>query len=343
MTQSPSTSPSPTAEPMQSGSPSDVNVPLSSETEQTEAHTTTIAPKRRNRGSAFLWLFRLLLLGAGGSVAVVAGMAIAQFYPAQTQEMPFVERLLHSSDTVLRQLERLPQIWQGKPDAPAAVPSASPVESAASPSSTTDAASLPLTSADRVKLENELKQLQQELDQIGDRATALENRLGTPNRSSDIAQRLQTIQQQLNPGTATRPIAAPTNSPAAAIPPATSTVTQDDRLMVTLPSDTLFETDQTTLKPGTEAILNSIVNDLKQYSGATIRVTAHLDQQGTEAADRERSFQQAKAIEQYLGGQLKDGYHWLVEGYGHSRPVAANDTTVNRQRNRRIEIIIEPK
>jgi peptidoglycan-associated lipoprotein len=298
-----------------------------------------IAPKSRHRWSALVWLFRLLVLGAGGSIAVFAGMAIAHFYPAQVQETPFFERLLHSSDTVMRQIERLPQIWQGKTRTPN--PPIAPGSSAASPAA--DAAALPLTAADRQKLQAELTKLQQELDQINNRATAIENRLGTPNRSSEITERLRAIEQQLNPG-ATSPGTATRSNSAIAVPPAASrTVGQDDRLMVTLPSDALFESDQTTLKPGTEAILNSIVSDLKQYPGATIRVTAHLDTQSTEAADRARSFQQAKAIEQYLGGQLKEGYHWLVEGYGHSRPISANDTPINRQRNRRIEIIIEPK
>lgn len=331
MTQSPSTSPAHPAEPIE---PAPQVEPL-------DPSAAPIAAKPRSRWSAFVWLFRLLVLGAGGSAAVLTGMAIAQLYPAQTQDMPFVERLLQSSETLLRQVERLPQIWQGK-DAPSPPPIAAD-NSSVSSSSPTDVSEMPLTPADRQKLQAELAQLQQELDQISDRATAIENRLGTPNRSSEITERLQAIQQQLDPN-APRPTAPASSNAATAVPPAAmSTVTQDDRLMVTLPSDALFEADQTTLKPGTDAILNSIVSDLKQYPGATIRVTAHLDIQGSEAIDRERSFQQAKAIEQYLGGQLKEGYHWLVEGYGHSRPISANDTPINRQRNRRIEIIIEPK
>ena len=343
MTQSPSTSPSNTAEPVQSSS-TGVNEPIPPQAAPLDPPAKTVVAKPRRRGSALVWLFRLMLLGTGGSFAVIAGVAIAHFYPAQTQEMPFVERLLNSSETLLRQIEQLPQTWQGKTASPdtSIVAGNSPAASPAPATTTvTDAAALPLTNADRQKLQAELTKLEQELDRISDRATTIENRLGTPNRSSDITARLQAIQQQLNPGVS-RSTASP--NPATAVPPAaTSTVSQDDRLMVTLPSDALFESDQTTLKPGTDAILNSIVSDLKQYSGATIRVTAHLDAQSTEAADRERSFQQAKAIEQYLGGQLKEGYHWLVEGYGHSRPISANDTPINRQRNRRIEIIIEPK
>ncbi|NEQ62983.1 MAG: OmpA family protein, partial [Moorea sp. SIO4A1] len=35
---------------------------------------------------------------------------------------------------------------------------------------------------------------------------------------------------------------------------------------------------------------------------------------------------------------LDDPYRWLIIGYGETRPLVANDTEVNQQRNRRVEI-----
>lgn len=293
--------------------------------------------KRQGR-SALVWIFRLLLLGVGGTIAVLAGVAIAHFYPARSGDTPLFEKVLQSTQSLLADIQRLPQAWQANHSS-TQLPTASSSPTANAPASNSTTA-IPLSAAERQKLESEVRQIEQTLQQLNNQASTIETRLGTPNRQTSLEARLQTIQTKLNPDAA-QPTAPET--PGSTVAPApTTTVTQDDRLLMTLPSDTLFEADQTILKPGTETVLDSIVEDLKRYPGATIRVTAHLDEQGSEAVDRTRSFEQAKAIEQYLGGKLKEGYHWLVEGYGHSRPVVANDSAVNRQRNRRIEIVIEP-
>ncbi len=57
--------------------------------------------------------------------------------------------------------------------------------------------------------------------------------------------------------------------------------------------------------------------------------------------NRELSFRRAKALEQYFGRALGEQYRWLVVGYGETRPLVANDTEANLQRNRRIEIAVE--
>ena len=299
-------------------------------------------PVKRSR-SVLVLIFRLLLLGVGGTVAVLAGVAIAHYYPAQSKDMPLMEKVLQSSRSLLIDIQRLPQTWQGqRPASPApATENSGSSTTATAPSRST--ASIPLSATERQKLEDEVSQIEQTLQQLNNRTVAIESRLGTANTQASLEARLKTIQAKLNPNATSSANPTAPESTGIAPAPATTTLTQDDRLLVTLPSDALFETNQTALKPGTETILDSIVEDLKRYPGATIRVTAHLDEQGSEDADRARSFEQAKAVEQYLGGKLKEGYHWLVEGYGHSRPVITNDSAVNRQRNRRIEIVIEPK
>lgn len=121
-----------------------------------------------------------------------------------------------------------------------------------------------------------------------------------------------------------------------------ATATPGKALIVTLPSDTLFDATQTNLRPESLPILDSLVSDLQRYPGATVRVSGHIDEQGAIEADRARSFEQAKAVKQYLTSKLGENYQWVAIGYGHSRPLAASSSQGDRQRNRRIEIAIDP-
>jgi OmpA-OmpF porin, OOP family len=249
-------------------------------------------------------LFRLLLLGVSGSLAAIAGMAIAQFYPDKTQEPPLVETALRQSQHWLSQFQPIPQqINQLSSPTPIEPPQASP----------SGASALPLSSGDRTKLQGEAAALQQ---------------------------RLQAIQQQLGTGSPspggqfnTQPIVAP------AVPSVTAT--QGKALKVTLPSDALFDATQNSLRPEMSAILDSIISDLQHYPGATIQVAAHVDEQGTVDADRARTFEQSRAVKQYLASKLPN-YQWVAIGYGHSRPLAENKVETDRQRNRRVEITVAP-
>jgi OmpA-OmpF porin, OOP family len=129
----------------------------------------------------------------------------------------------------------------------------------------------------------------------------------------------------------------------AAPPPVTTTPAADGKpLIVTLPSDVLFDASQTNFSQTSSIVLDSLIGDLQRYPGATIRVAAYVDEQGGLEADRARSFGQAKAVKQYLASKLGENYQWVAIAYGHSRPIAGNGTPLDRQRNRRIEIAIDP-
>jgi outer membrane protein OmpA-like peptidoglycan-associated protein len=148
---------------------------------------------------------------------------------------------------------------------------------------------------------------------------------------------------QLPPSAPPSPSAEPFNSQPIVAPPATSSdASQGKSLIVTLPSDVLFDATQTNFSANSSMILDSLIGDLQRYPGAAIRVSAYVDEQGSEEADRARSFGQAKAVKQYLASKLGEDYQWVAIAYGHSRPIAGNGSPGDRQRNRRIEIAIDP-
>lgn len=300
-----------------------------------------------------VFIFRLLMLGVSGSLAALLGIAIANLSPGNVQEPPFAEKLLQGSQALWQSVTRLPQSWQPpasrrsstspvtpQPDADSQTTLPAPPEAEPSP----QADPPELTEADRQQVQTELTQIQTELQQLNNRAAELETRVGTAGAGSPLEERLQTIERQLDPDAA--PLPSPSPSPVenqSLIAPATTTLSSSGEVLtITLPSDALFGTDQVSLRPETSAILNTITTDLQRYPGATIRVVGHTDSQGSSADDRSRSFEQASAVAQYLSQALDDSYQWIVVGSGSNNPLAENTTPINRQRNRRIEIVIDP-
>ncbi|WAL58734.1 OmpA family protein [Thermocoleostomius sinensis] len=318
------------------------------EVSMTQSSTPPTVPTQRpvkrpspGRGRSVLtFIFRLLLLGVSGSIAGLLGIAVAQFYPGQIQEPPLVERLLRGSQAFWQSVTRLPDVWNQESGRPIAASDAvSPSPSLPAPPITT-LPPLQLPEADRQQVQTELAQLQTDLQQLNNRTASLETRVGTPTTDASIEQRLQTIQQRLDP--TAPPVAVSDAAPEAGlIPPSTSTIANGELLKVTLPSDALF-TPENALRPETSAILDSIIADLQRYPNATIRVIGHTDSQGSTQGDRTRSFEQATAVTQYLSNQLGEGYQWVTVGYGSSLPLVENTSAINHQRNRRIEIIIDP-
>jgi outer membrane protein OmpA-like peptidoglycan-associated protein len=275
-------------------------------------------------------IFRLLLLGVGGIVAGLVGVAIAQFYPAparSVEQPPLLEQIFRQSHDWTRTLRRL------IPKASDASPSTSP-DSASPPVSSRPIAPS-LTTTERQNIQTQLTTLQTELTVLGDRTTTLETQLGQLHSPAPLEIRLQNLVQLLSPTSTASPVSDPIAQQATA-------TDATDNLQVTLPSNALFAADQTSLRPDSQSLLTAVVSELRRYPRATIRIAAHTDAQNQAAAARDRSFVQAQAVEQYLSQSLGNQYHWFVIGYGQTQPVAANDTVSNRQRNRRVEIEIEP-
>ena len=154
------------------------------------------------------------------------------------------------------------------------------------------------------------------------------------------SQLLQRANRQVNPQPSS--ITTPGNSTPTAIATARA-----DAPTFTLPSDALFEADQTVLRPDANLVLDPLTQDLQRYPGAVVRVAAHLDSSinvtvDTALEDRTRSLAQAQAVERYLMEALGERYHWVAIGYGGTRPLVINDSPTNQQRNHRVEITVEP-
>ena len=113
---------------------------------------------------------------------------------------------------------------------------------------------------------------------------------------------------------------------------------------LTLSDAVLFDFDSAEIRPDAAGVLDSLAALLTQGAVPAATVSGHTDAIGTDAENQVLSERRAQAVVDALreGGTPTD---WTAEGYGESRPVAANeldgvDNPAGRQLNRRVEILV---
>ncbi|MBZ5644622.1 MAG: OmpA family protein [Acidobacteriia bacterium] len=105
-------------------------------------------------------------------------------------------------------------------------------------------------------------------------------------------------------------------------------------------SDVLFDTGSFTLKPGAREKLAKVSGILLAHPGLTMQIEGHTDSVGTDSFNVRLSEQRADAVRDFLGEQGVAPDSITAQGFGKAEPVATNDTPEGRQRNRRVEIVV---
>jgi outer membrane protein OmpA-like peptidoglycan-associated protein len=120
-----------------------------------------------------------------------------------------------------------------------------------------------------------------------------------------------------------------------------ASIRRDARGTIVSLADILFDFDKATLRRDVEFNLVKIATILNQFPEMKIVIEGHTDSVGTEEYNLGLSQRRAKAVFEFLisQGVAEERMSW--EGYGESRPVADNDTEEGRQRNRRVDLVIQ--
>ena len=105
-------------------------------------------------------------------------------------------------------------------------------------------------------------------------------------------------------------------------------------------SDVLFDTGSYTLKPGAREKLAKISGIVLAHPGLSLQIEGHTDSVGGDEFNQQLSERRADSVRDFLAENGVPGTSITARGFGKTQPVASNDTAEGRQRNRRVEIVV---
>lgn len=100
-----------------------------------------------------------------------------------------------------------------------------------------------------------------------------------------------------------------------------------------------FGNDLAVLNSEAMAILDQAAETLKKWGDAKVEVAGHTDSSNSDAYNMTLSQRRADAVREYLVGKGIAADRLTAKGYGESSPVADNDSTEGRAKNRRVELV----
>ena len=118
------------------------------------------------------------------------------------------------------------------------------------------------------------------------------------------------------------------------------TQTQDNRLKLNIPSDVSFDTGRSDIKGNFAPVLDRFAASLRANQSTDVRIVGHTDNTGSDAINNPLSMDRAASTRNYLTSRGISGSRIQVEGRGSYEPIASNNTSDGRSRNRRVEIFV---
>lgn len=117
---------------------------------------------------------------------------------------------------------------------------------------------------------------------------------------------------------------------------------QGDTLVLRMPSDVTFATNQSNLDSRFLPVLDDVARVLQEYDRSMVDVIGHTDSSGGDAINQPLSERRASSVASYLidRGVIRERLY--VAGNSSRNPIADNTTVDGKAKNRRVEILIRP-
>lgn len=110
-------------------------------------------------------------------------------------------------------------------------------------------------------------------------------------------------------------------------------------MVIELANDSFhFDFDSAIIRPENKEILSRIAGVLLASEGYRLFIYGHTDDVGPGSYNQELSVRRAKSVADYLQNAGVPNDLMQVEGFGKSSPRVKNNSSVARQKNRRVEI-----
>lgn len=123
-------------------------------------------------------------------------------------------------------------------------------------------------------------------------------------------------------------------------------VLRNGRMVLQLANDVLFDSGKTDLKPAGQQALRELAAVLRTLGGRQLQVAGHTDNVAIQTSrfpsNWELSTARAVTVVRFLITESVDPKALSAAGYGEFDPIAGNDNADGRNKNRRIEITLQP-
>jgi OmpA-OmpF porin, OOP family len=100
----------------------------------------------------------------------------------------------------------------------------------------------------------------------------------------------------------------------------------------------MFDQGKSDLKTAGREELEKVIAFLQANTSAQIELSGHTSSEGDADLNRSLSYKRVKTCKDYMLQQGIDAGRIIAIGFGPDRPVAPNDTEINRAKNRRVEM-----
>lgn len=129
---------------------------------------------------------------------------------------------------------------------------------------------------------------------------------------------------------------------------------RDNRMLIQLPGDVLFDSGVDKLKPRGKEILTAVAAVIRgdaDLSKREFQVAGHTDSKPLKGGPYQDNWglsaMRARSVLAFLSGPEESGggldpKNWSAAGYGDTDPVANNDSDEGREKNRRVELVVMP-
>lgn len=116
--------------------------------------------------------------------------------------------------------------------------------------------------------------------------------------------------------------------------------TADNRLKMDIPSDISFDVGRSNVKSDFAGVLNQFAGTLNANPGTAVTIIGHTDSTGSDSINEPLSRDRANSARDYLVSRGVAATRIATDGRGSREPVADNNTTAGRAKNRRVEVFV---
>jgi OOP family OmpA-OmpF porin len=99
-----------------------------------------------------------------------------------------------------------------------------------------------------------------------------------------------------------------------------------------------FAFDRAEVTDASKVVLDTAIETIANCKELSVKVNGHTDSVGTEAYNQGLSERRSQAVRDYLVSKGVSEKRLSTRGYGETQPLASNDTSDGRARNRRVEL-----